>query len=302
VALRKSLDTLRTTQRQLADVSHRAGKAEVATTVLHNVGNVLNSVNVSCNLIIERTRKGKVADLGKLAALLREHQSELGPFFVTDARGCKFIDYLALTAEVATSHQQSMLSELDSVQRNVDHIKAIVSQQQTHAKALASVVETMPIGELLDEAIHINSLSFDRHDVTVIRQYDDLPPAKLDRHKMLQIIMNLLSNARHAIKDTATTEQRRITVRVQRAGAERFRVVVDDSGCGIAVENLTRIFNYGFTTKKEGHGFGLHSAACAALEMGGTLTAHSDGVGRGASFTLELPIDVPAERESAAAA
>jgi signal transduction histidine kinase len=301
VALSKSLDTLLTTQRQLADASHRAGKAEVATTVLHNVGNVLNSVNVSCNLLMERTRKTKIDDLGKLATLLRENHAELGPFFVTHAKGRKFIDYLALIAKVAVTHQQGMLSELVGVQRNIDHIKTIVSQQQTNAKTLVSVVETIPVGDLLDEAIQINGLSFDRHEVTVTREYEDLPPAKVDRHKMLQIVMNLLSNARQALKTTGA-DQRRIAVRVQRAGAERFRVLVDDSGCGIAPDNLSRIFSYGFTTKTEGHGFGLHSAACAALEMGGTLTAQSDGPGRGACFTLDLPIDTSTRHNNPAAA
>jgi two-component system NtrC family sensor kinase len=63
---------------------------------------------------------------------------------------------------------------------------------------------------------------------------------------------------------------------------------------GIAPENLTRIFSHGFTTRTDGHGFGLHSAALAAQQMGGRLTAQSDGPGRGATFTLELPVAAPA--------
>jgi signal transduction histidine kinase len=302
LALKKSLDALQTAQRQLADASRQAGMAEVATTVLHNVGNVLNSVNVSCNLIIEKVRRSRISDLGRLPTLLRDNQSELGPFFTTHPKGRKVIDYLAATGEAAAVHQVAMLSELQSLQRNVDHIKTIVRQQQTHAKTMVGVLETMPISEVLDEAIHFSSLSFDSHALVIVRDYQEIPPARLDRHKLLQIFMNLLSNARHALQDTEITASRGITVRIQRGESDRFQISVEDTGCGIAAENLTRVFSYGFTTKKEGHGFGLHSAACAALEMGGTLTAHSEGLGQGARFILDLPILTADEGQKVAAA
>ena len=66
-----------------------------------------------------------------------------------------------------------------------------------------------------------------------------------------------------------------------------------DNGIGIPADNLTRIFGHGFTTRKEGHGFGLHSGALAAKELGGALTVESDGPGKGATFTLEFPIQRP---------
>jgi two-component system, LuxR family, sensor kinase FixL len=77
---------------------------------------------------------------------------------------------------------------------------------------------------------------------------------------------------------------------VERVGA-RLRITVADNGVGVAPESFSRLFTQGFTTKKEGHGFGLHSSALAAEEMGGTLTCVSEGPGRGAAFTLELPLD-----------
>jgi signal transduction histidine kinase len=82
---------------------------------------------------------------------------------------------------------------------------------------------------------------------------------------------------------------RRMVIRIAPAGTDRTRITVTDNGVGIPPENMARIFNHGFTTKKDGHGFGLHSGANAAKEMGGSLTAHSDGPGKGATFTLELP-------------
>jgi C4-dicarboxylate-specific signal transduction histidine kinase len=109
-----------------------------------------------------------------------------------------------------------------------------------------------------------------------------------DKHKLLLILVNLISNAKYAMAATPPDE-RRLTVRLAATSAERFRLEVQDQGMGIAPEMLTRIFQYGFTTRAEGHGFGLHSSALAAQELGGSLTAHSAGPGTGATFTLELP-------------
>ncbi len=127
-----------------------------------------------------------------------------------------------------------------------------------------------------------------QHGVEIIREFADVPPFNTDKHRVLQILVNLLRNAKHACQDSERTDKR-LTVRITNEG-DRIRVSVNDNGIGIPPENLTRIFNHGFTTKKDGHGFGLHSGALAATELGGSLTAHSDGAGCGATFTLELPV------------
>jgi two-component system, NtrC family, sensor kinase len=117
-----------------------------------------------------------------------------------------------------------------------------------------------------------------------------MPVVRLDRARVLQILVNLISNASHALEN-APGDAHQITLTVNAVAGSNLRVSVRDEGEGIPAQNLTRIFAHGFTTRKSGHGFGLHSCALAARQMGGTLTAHSDGPGRGATFTLELPID-----------
>jgi signal transduction histidine kinase len=124
--------------------------------------------------------------------------------------------------------------------------------------------------------------------VKVVRQLADLPPLLTDKHKTLMILVNLVSNAKYAM-DGVPPAERILTVKLERNATGQVRIEVHDNGMGIAPEMLTRIFQYGFTTREEGHGFGLHSSALAAQEMGGALTVHSDGPGRGATFTLELP-------------
>jgi C4-dicarboxylate-specific signal transduction histidine kinase len=136
----------------------------------------------------------------------------------------------------------------------------------------------------------MNGAAFDRHGVEVTREFSEVPLVRVDKHKVLQVLINLIRNAKYAVSESSRRDKR-ITVRIHTGENRRVHVSVIDNGIGIASENLARIFGHGFTTKKDGHGFGLHSAALAATETGGALTVHSDGPNQGATFTLELPID-----------
>ncbi len=282
---------------QLIATSRQAGMAEIATGVLHNVGNVLNSVNVSANLVSDQVRKTPVADLGRVVALLREQGANLGTFFTSDPRGPKVPDFLAQLADKFTRQQESQLNEVAALQKNIEHIKDIVAMQQSYAK-VSGLTESLSPAELIEDALRMNAGSFQKHEVELARELAaDLPQVCVDKHKVLQILVNLLRNAKHACDD-AGREDKRITVRAV-SDNDRVRITITDNGVGIPSENLTRIFNHGFTTKKTGHGFGLHSAANAAKEMGGALTVHSDGSGCGATFTLELPVATAQRKEAA---
>jgi signal transduction histidine kinase len=275
--------------RELVDASRRAGMAEVATGVLHNVGNVLNSVNVSTNLISERVKASHVTSVGKLAQLLSENSSDLSRFFTEDERGRQLPGYVAKLAQHLVQEQRTLLEEFESLIRNVDHIKEIVATQQSYAKR-AGAIETIAVTELVEDALRIHTQAYLRHGVKVVREFSPTPPLSTDRHKVLQILVNLLSNAKYAC-DEGGAGEKAVTVRVRSDGPERVRIEVEDKGIGIPTENLTRIFNHGFTTRKGGHGYGLHSGALAAKELGGSLTAYSEGLGKGAAFALELPLN-----------
>lgn len=175
---------------------------------------------------------------------------------------------------------------MNGLRKNVEHIKQIVSMQQSYARR-SSVLEPVCLTELAEDAIRMNAESLMRHRVEVTREYEEVPLLTTDRHQVLQVLVNLLGNAKYALEDCA---QKRLVVRISPSGAQFVRVAVIDNGMGIPRENLTQIFNHGFTTRKDGHGFGLHSGALVAQALGGRLSAHSDGAGRGAEFTLELPI------------
>ena len=285
--LSESLRRLGELQDQLLYASRRAGMADVATTVLHNVGNVLNSVNVSAALVSDLIRRSKVAGLSKAAVMIREHEADRAAFLAHDARGRLLPEYVCKVADAAIEERAAMLSELEAMQSNIDHIKVIVGMQQSHARA-GGLVETLALADLLEDALRFDCGSYERHRIAIAREFAGPGKVTTDRHRVLQILLNLLSNARQAVK-AGDAGGARIAVRTRATSPGRFAIEVEDNGVGISPENLTRIFAHGFTTRREGHGFGLHGSACAALELGGRITVTSEGPGRGACFTLELP-------------
>jgi PAS domain S-box-containing protein len=272
---------------QLLEVSRQAGMAEVATNVLHNVGNVLNSVNVSSSLISEKLRASKVGNLAKAAALLQAHQNDLAAFLADDPKGRQLPGYLRGLADHLDAEQKGTLEELKSLAANIEHIKEIIAMQQSYARVLG-VIESLPVVDLVEDALRLNAGAMERHQVKVVREYSKVPPILVDKHKVLQILVNLIRNAKYALDDRKHPDKQ-LVLQVGPNGHDMVKISVIDNGIGIPPENLTRIFEHGFTTRKEGHGFGLHNGALAAKELGGKLTAYSDGPGKGATFTLELP-------------
>ena len=283
---KQAVVAMKEAQNEITKSAHLAGMAEVATGVLHNVGNVLNSVNVSANLMVERVRKSKTASLARAVRLLGEHKDDAGEFLTRDPKGRQIPAFLEAVSEQLTREQAALVQEMQGLQSNIEHIKHIVAMQQSYAK-VSGVLEPLPLVELVEDALRMSSASFARHGVAVVREFAVVPPALVDRHKVLQILVNLISNAKQAMD--SREGERRLTFRIHAGAGDRVLVEIADNGMGIPPENLTRIFNHGFTTKKTGHGFGLHSCANAAAELGGSLTVRSEGPGLGATFTLELP-------------
>ena len=278
---------LEKTQKDLVAASRAAGMAEVATGVLHNVGNVLTSLNVSAGTLASGLHDSKTGALAKLAVLLREHSGDLAAFITNDPKGRRVPEFIETLAQHFVAERERLLGEISSMQRNIDHIKEIVSMQQAYA-TMVGVTEPLDAAQLLEDAIRMNAGALVRHDVGVMRDIDFVPPVVAERAKVLQILVNLIRNAKYACDESGAAEKL-ITLRVKATATNRVQIVVQDNGVGIAPENLTRIFAHGFTTRKDGHGFGLHSSANAAKEMDGSVIVFSAGKGQGATFTLDLP-------------
>lgn len=291
---------LERTRKEIMDASRLAGMAEVATGILHNVGNVLNSINVSANVVATGLRQSKLQSLAKVCSLLDEHGPDLGGFISGDPKGRLVPDFLRSLARHASAENARLLAEVEVLQKNIDHIKEIVAMQQAYATMVA-VVEDLDGAALMRDALQMNSAGLLRHDVSVVEDFQPVPPVRGERAKILQILVNLIRNAKYAM-DEGRTSDKTMTLRIGRGASGTVRFVVQDNGIGIVRENLTRIFNHGFTTRTNGHGFGLHSSALSAREMRGSISVQSEGPGKGAAFVLELPAAAPALAQPEAAA
>lgn len=289
-----SVAELCSTQRELMQASRLGGMAEVATVVLHNIGNLLTSVNVSAEVVAEIARDSRAARLGELARLMEQHRPDLAEFLSADERGRLIPAYLLALAGEIGEERAAIDAEMSQLRANLDHIKSVIGAQQSLAYGGVVAIERVDPSLLVEEALKLSLLRGGQ--VEVIRDMEAIPPVSLDRHMVMQILTNLLRNAQDAVDGVAGA---RIQIRVSGRPGGRFAIEVTDNGSGIAPENLFRIFNHGFSTKREGNGFGLHSSACSARVMRGSLTAASPGPGKGATFTLELPINQPVSFRSA---
>lgn len=283
---------LKETQDQLVDAARRAGRAEIANNVLHNVGNVLNSVTVSANLARRMVSGSRVEGLARAVGLINEHAADLDVFIRDDPRGGTLVPYLNELVDALRLDRDATLADLDRLTRSVDHISYVVATQQSYSGP-SSVLETAMPHDLLEEALRLSEDVIARHGVSVLRSYADIPPAALDKPRLLQILVNLIGNASQAMANMPALSRQLVVASalILAETGERLRITVSDQGEGIAAHDMPRIFSHGYTTRKGGHGFGLHSSALAAMEIGGTLTAHSDGPGKGACFALELPFE-----------
>ncbi len=279
---------LENTHKKLLDASRHAGMAEIATNVIHNVGNVLNSINVSISQTMDISRGLKIKNLAKVAELIEQHADE--PNFLSEnEKGKRIPEYLAMISEELSKDQRDIESELESTKRHLQHVKTIVSMQQEYATANC-VIERVDVADVLEDAIGMSSGSLERHRITLVRDFEPGVVVMLDKHRVMQILVNLIRNAKHAVQEIDLIE-RIIKIGVSQFDDQSVSIAITDNGVGISAENMVNLFNHGFTTKKTGHGFGLHSGANSAKELGGSLTAHSDGPGKGATFKLTLPLE-----------
>ena len=279
---------LESTYNKLMKASHQAGMAEVATDVLHNVGNVLNSVNVSAALITEKIMNSEVTNLGKLVEIIDQHSADMPNFLTNDPKGKLIPTYLSEVSKQLANEHNEIVEKLQLLIKNVEHIKEIVKMQQMYAKASGVEISTT-FEEIIEDAIQINHVGLERHKIQLTKKYQELGDIIIDRQKVLQILVNLINNAKYALK-SRKIKAKFLNISLYKHRNDRIRIEVTDNGIGIQKENLKEIFRHGFTTKKHGHGFGLHSCALAAKEMGGLLTAKSEGPEKGTTFILELPL------------
>ncbi|QDP73248.1 GHKL domain-containing protein [Legionella israelensis] len=272
---------------QLIIASRRAGMADIATSVLHNIGNVLVSVNTSIGMMDKKITSSKLSNLEGLSRLLQEHKEDMGTFMTTDPKGQRLPNYLSTLSTIWLNDKNYLLKELRSLDTNIAHIKDVISKQNALSTSF-DIRQEVIATELLEDALTLNQLSYEQAGINIIREFSSIKKINIDRVKLLQIIVNLIKNSIESLVE-ANIANKKIILRIYEQNNSFLVIEVADNGTGILPDNMKRIFQQGFTTKKKGHGFGLHSSALAAQEMHGSLSVKSDGAGKGATFILRLP-------------
>jgi len=289
------MEKLEVSRAELVGTARAAGMSEIATGILHNVGNVLNSVNISATVLHQKIAEMGIDDLVKLSVIVTEHADDLPDFVENDPKGKHLQPYLSALTEHLGDQQELVLSEIESLNGGIDHIRELIKSQQNYA-VKAELVENTSIIERIDEALNItNKALVTDENLQVTRNFAEIPRLMTDKHKLLEILVNIIQNARQSI-DASETADKQLALAVHENGDEWIDISITDNGLGIIEENLEKVFHLGFTTRQGGHGYGLHTAANAAKELGGSLTAQSEGSGKGATFTLRIPNRVAATK------
>ncbi|MAX23537.1 MAG: hypothetical protein CMJ19_03445 [Phycisphaeraceae bacterium] len=285
--LQRSQNQLDQLKNQFDHAARLAGVTEMATGILHNVGNVLNGVNVSVSQLNQSLRDSRLDALGNIVDLMQQQGENLPHFISDDQRGKNLVEALAQLDQIRQEEAQFLITELSELSSGVHHMRNIIDMQQSSAKQVHQH-EAFNVSEVIDDAARLYTNALERLNIQLIMQCDDTLLAQTDRPSVMHILVNLVSNARNAIAEAKHDGPRQITI-TSALVSNWVQIQVTDTGSGIAKEHLNLLFDYGFTTRQAGHGFGLHHSINAAREIGGTLTASSQGLGTGATFTLRLP-------------
>ncbi len=276
---------------QLVTVARRAGMADIATSILHNVGNVLNSVNVSIGMIQENTNKPHVKNLSKITGMIEENEGNLVSYFTQDEKGKVLPQYLAALAKEVNDEYISIDNEVQRLNNQVKHIESIVAMQQSISGG-SGCHEKIFLPDVINTAILMCKSSIEKRNISITKEIKENIFLVTDKNQLLQIILNLIQNANDALSlPQVHAENRIIMIMIEKnLSSNSVDIKVSDNGVGIDQADLNKIFTFGFTTKPQGHGFGLHSSALVARELGGSLRASSEGSGYGAEFILTLPL------------
>lgn len=288
---------LELTYKKLMETAHRAGMAEVAAEVLHNVGNVLNSINVSAEIINEKLSNSEISNLQKLAELVKQHSGNISDYLINDPQGKHIPAYLFEVAEHLVKRKMEITENLNSLITNVKRVKEIIKSQQLYTKN-EKHRDIVNISDVIENAIEINNAGLDRLKIEVIREYEDLEKITVDKHRLLQMLVTIIDNAQQALQESPN-EPKLLKIRTSKVDEKKIRIEVADNGIGIKPEDANSIFKQGFTTKPQGHGFGLHSCKLMANDLHGAISIHSQGINKGATIIVELPLtEIEVKNES----
>lgn len=274
---------------QLLGAEKLASMAEVASSVLHNVGNIVNSINVSLALINENFQAMHIKKFFSAIDLMKQHKDEIN-YLIEDPKGKLLPGFLIALSEKIKEENELFAKEIAGLNSHIQHVRELINMQQTHFKPTGLVGQVF-LPEIADGALQMCGNLRTNPNIHVDRIYEEIPFLSVDKSKLLQILVNLIQNAKDAVSQDLNNLEKRIKVYIKKGNNDKeVKVIVSDNGIGIDPNDIEKIFLFGFTKKANGHGIGLHTSILNAKDIGGKLTVNSEGVGQGATFTLTLPL------------
>ncbi len=278
---------------QILSSAKAAGVAEIVTTVLHNIGNILTSMTVSSNLLIESYMSTNYQLFADICKLFNEHESDLAEYLKHDQKGMLLPAMLNALSEDMLSRYYTTKEELAIINDGIKNIKEILLTQQEFA-IVGGASEHLDLKDVMENTLKIFSMLICKDSITLTQEYNDILKVWVDKAKLIHVLLNVLKNARESLmfgESNQTTKTINISIQASKNQQGMAEILISDNGAGIRSEDLKKLFNYGFTTKKTGHGFGLHSCALYISELGGMISVSSPGPGKGATFTILIPLE-----------
>lgn len=285
--LERTLAELEATKDELVEKAHKAGMADIATGVLHNVGNVLTSVNTSASLIEDMVTQSKLEGLFQANLLLRENIDHIEEFISNNPKGKNLLKYYLKLESPLKNERQKLRHQSQRLIEKIELINEIIAAQQSYAGTGINA-ENVSLNDVIENALALQAGSIERHNLLVEKDLQHSEQVMAQRSKLIHVLVNIIKNAKEAM-DGIPPEEKKIFIKTWQ-DSENVYLSIQDTGHGIKSEHMGKIFTQGFTTKKKGHGFGLHSSANYMAEMDGNIKVSRNGEGDGASFTLSLPL------------
>jgi signal transduction histidine kinase len=276
---------LTSAQQELVAKAHKAGMADIATGTLHSVGNVLNSINTSIYMMKDIIKDSPLKDLQKANLLLKKHMDDLQNFLTSDPRGSKLMQFYLKLENSFFNLQNLIYNHLNRLMDRINLVNEIIIAQQNYAGAQPAL-EELDLADIVEDALKLQASTLEKYKLNIVKKYQKVPKAVVQRTKFLHILINLVNNARDAMLEIPENE-RVLTISLH-SDAQNIYLEVSDTGCGISSELLRSIFTQGYTTKHGDRGYGLHSCVNYMAEMGGLIWAESPGIGKGATFILQF--------------
>ena len=268
------------------------GRLEIVETVLHNIGNAINSVAIGIGTLHGRLKESRsIRRLQALVDALKAHEHDWIDYLRDDPKGRQAMPFLFALADDFGEMEKQLLQTVERVEDRVAHIVDIVRTQQSFDRDIMARKD-VDLAETIDTAIQILRDSTGKRGIRLHVDCAGTPKqVRIRESQFHQMIVNLVKNSIEAIDELPPSGvlNRPPEIHIRSYVEDEFLVIdIIDNGIGIDPNDLKGIFASGYTTKDTGSGLGLHSSANYVVGVGGSLEALSDGIGTGATLRVRL--------------